>query len=306
MNLPDLNLLIALNALLAEGSVAKAAKRLHLSPSAMSRALARLRETLGDPLLVRAGRGMVPTPRALVIREQVGQLVQGAEMVLRPASRLDLTQLKRTFAIRASDGFAETFGPALLEHLGQAAPQVRLRFMQKPNKDSTPLRDGIIDLEIGVVGESEAPELRVQKLFKDQFVAVVQPRHALAQDVITPERYAAARHIVVSRRGFEKSRIDDALLGLGLQRQVETIVDSFATALALARRTNLVATVPARHTAGLQDGLVVLALPISLPDLTISMLWHPRLDADLAHRWLRQCLRVVCGEPPGEAVSGAS
>src|SRR5512147_527501 len=109
MATPDLNLLITLNALLVEGSVARAAHRLRLSPSAMSRALARLRATTGDPLLVRAGRGLVPTPRALELRERVGPLVQGAEAVLRPAEKPDLGRLARTFTLRTSDGFVENF-----------------------------------------------------------------------------------------------------------------------------------------------------------------------------------------------------
>jgi DNA-binding transcriptional LysR family regulator len=114
MSTPDLNLLFTLDVLLAEGNVTRAAQRLHLSPSAMSRALARLRETTGDPLLVRAGRGLVPTPRALQLRTQVIQLVQDAQAVLRPAEKLDLQQLVRTFTLRVSDGFTENFGPSLI------------------------------------------------------------------------------------------------------------------------------------------------------------------------------------------------
>src|SRR5438552_7723428 len=106
---PDLNLLATLDVLLAEGSVARAAARLRLRPSAMSRALARLRETTGDPLLVRAGRGLVPTPRALQLRERVSRLVQDAEAVLRPAENLDLERLVRTFTLRNRDGFVENF-----------------------------------------------------------------------------------------------------------------------------------------------------------------------------------------------------
>src|SRR5690606_22028747 len=107
MSRPDLNLLVTLDVLLAEGSVARAAERLRLSPSAMSRALARLRATTGDPLLVRAGRGLVPTPRAIELREQVGQLVQDAEALLRPAEKLDIRHLARSFTLRTSDGFIE-------------------------------------------------------------------------------------------------------------------------------------------------------------------------------------------------------
>ena len=118
---PDLNLLVTLNVLLAEGNVARAAQRLRLSPSAMSRALARLRAVTGDPLLVRAGRGLVPTPRALELRDQVSQLVDHAEAVLRPARKLDLRRLDRTFTLRTSDGFVENFGPTLLARVGEEA-----------------------------------------------------------------------------------------------------------------------------------------------------------------------------------------
>src|SRR6267154_2194311 len=152
MSRPDLNLLVTLDVLLAEGSVARAARRLRLSPWAMSRPLARLREATGDPLLVRAGRGLVPTPRALELRERVGQLVQDGEAVLRPAEKLDLKQLVRTFTLRTSGGFVENFGPDLIARIGRQAPGVRLRFVQKPNRDSTPLREGSVDLESGVVG----------------------------------------------------------------------------------------------------------------------------------------------------------
>src|SRR5471032_1270182 len=138
MPIPDLNLLVTLDVLLAEGSVTRAARRLHLSPSAMSRALARLRETIGDPLLVRAGRGLVPTPRALELRERVSQLVEGGEAVLRPTEKLNLKELVRMFTLRTSEGFVENFGPDLIARVGEEAPGVRLRFVQKPNKDSTP------------------------------------------------------------------------------------------------------------------------------------------------------------------------
>src|SRR5690606_31277739 len=113
----DFNLLVTLDVLLSEGSVAGAARRLQLSPSAMSRALARLREATGDPLLVRAGRSLVPTPRAIELREQVGPLVDGARAILRPAEKLDLSRLERRFTLRTAEGFVETFGPALLKRL---------------------------------------------------------------------------------------------------------------------------------------------------------------------------------------------
>ncbi|MHC8367278.1 LysR family transcriptional regulator [Pseudomonas sp. ZT5P21] len=296
MSTPDFNLLVTLDVLLTEGSVARAAKRLRLSPSAMSRALARLRETTGDPLLVRAGRGLVATPRALELRERVGQLVQDAEAVLRPAEQPDLARLVRTFTLRTSEGFVENFGAPLIARVAEQAPGVRLRFMHKPDKDSTSLRDGTIDLETGVVGKATGPELRTQGLFRDRFIGVVRGDHPLSQGEITAARYAAGAHISVSRRGLDKGPVDQALAALELDRQVVTIVAGFSTALALARATDLIATVPERHTENLRAGMHGFALPFSLPEFTVALLWHPRMDADPVHRWLRNCMREVCNE----------
>jgi DNA-binding transcriptional LysR family regulator len=296
MSTPDLNLLVTLNALLSEGSVARAARRLRLSPSAMSRQLARLRETTGDPLLVRAGRGLVPTPRALELRERVGQLVEEVEAALRPAETLDLKQLVRTFTIRTREGFVENFGPALIASIAQQAPGVRLYFTQKLDKDSTLLRDGTIDMETGVVGDDTGPELRTQPLFRDRFIGVVRNGHPFRESVITPERYAASQHILVSRRGLQKGQIDSALEELGLERQIAVIVGSFSAALALARASDLIVSVPERYTGNLRVDMHSFALPVPTSDVMISLLWHPRMDADPAHRWLRGCVRDVCAE----------
>ena len=291
---PDLNLLVTLDVLLAEGSVARAARRLRLSPSAMSRALARLRATTGDPLLVRAGRGLVPTPRAIELRGRVSQLVQDGVAILRPAEKLDLEHLVRTFTLRTSDGFVENFGPDLVARVREDAPGVRLCFVPKTDRDSASLRDGIVDLETGVVGKTTAPELRAQALFRDRFVGVVRMGHPLCEGEITPARYAAGRHIVVSRRGLDRGPIDEALSPLGLERDIATIVAGFATALALARASDLIASVPERHTGNLRAGMHGFALPVVAPEITVAMLWHPRMDADPAHRWLRGRVRDVC------------
>lgn len=300
MSRPDLNLLFILDVLLAEGSVARAAKRLRLSQSAMSRALARLRETTGDPLLVRAGRGLVPTPRAIELRERVGGLVQDAEALLRPAEMLDPGKLVRTFTLRTRDGFVENFGPGLIARVAAQAPGVRLRLVHKPDRDSASLRDGSVDLETGVVGTTIGPEVRSQALFRDRFVGVVRSGHPLSEGEITAARYAAGGHILVSRRGLEKGAIDEALAASGLERRIVTIVDGFATALVLARSSDLIAGVPERHSGNLRAGMFSFALPLPVPEITVSLLWHPRLDADPAHRWLRECVREVCSGPPIE------
>jgi DNA-binding transcriptional LysR family regulator len=296
MSTPDFNLLMTLDVLLTEGSVARAAKRLRLSPSAMSRALARLRETTGDPLLVRAGRGLVATPRALELRERIGPLVQEATAMLRPAQQPDLSQLVRTFTLRTREGFVDSFGAALIARVAGQAPGVRLRFIGKPDKDSTALREGSVDLETGVVGDSASPELRTQGLFRDRFIGVVRAGHPLSQGQISAGRFAACGHVAVSRRGLDKGPVDEALARLDLQRHIVTSVAGFSTALALARATDLVATIPAHYTESLRTGMHSFDLPFVLPEFTVAMLWHPRMDADPVHRWLRGCVREVCGQ----------
>lgn len=295
MSRPDLNLLVALDVLLQEGSVAAAARRLRLSPSAMSRTLARLRDATGDPLLVRAGRGLVPSPRARELEGSVTELVQHAEAILRPVAHVDLAELDRTFTLRTSEGFVETFGPALIARVSTDAPRVRLRFLQKLSKDSRLLREGAVDLETGVVGKTTGPEVRAQTLFRDRFIGVVRAGHALAERRITASRYAAARHVEVSQHAALDARpIDGVLESLGLDREIVAIVGGFSTALALARSSDLVATVPEKHTGELRAGMNSFALPFATPEIRVALLWHPRLDADPAHRWLRRAVHETC------------
>jgi DNA-binding transcriptional LysR family regulator len=293
---PDLNLLITLDVLLSEGSVARAARRLRLSPSAMSRALARVRDAVGDPLLVRSGRALVPTPRAIELRDPVRALVRDAEALLTPPALPDLARVARTFTVRASDGFVENLGLSILERIRREAPHVRLRFVQKQDKDGAPLRDGAVDLETGVVDETVSPDLRAQALFQDRLVGVVWSKHPLARGKMTASRYAAASHVTVSRPSLERGPLDAALDALGLRRESAIVVGGFASALALARGTDLVATVPERHTGNLREGMHTFTLPVPTAKLTVSMLWHPRLDADPIHRWLRGCVREACVE----------
>jgi DNA-binding transcriptional LysR family regulator len=297
MSRPDLNLLATLDVLLTEGSVARAAKRLSLSPSAMSRTLARLRETTGDPLLVRAGRGLVPSPRALELRDRVAQLVQDANAVLSPSAEVDVQRLVRTFTLRTSEGFVETFGAGILDRVGTEAPRVQLRFMQKPRKESAALREGSVDLETGVVDKTTGPEVRAQALFRDRWVGVVRAGHALSRGKNTAARYASGKHISVWRGAPGTDPLDEALGQLELEREVVAFLEGgFAAALALARSSDLIVAVPEHHTGRLRSGMHSFELPVAMPEFTVSLLWHPRLDADGAHRWLRACIREVCAK----------
>jgi DNA-binding transcriptional LysR family regulator len=298
----DLNLLLALDALLAEGGVTGAARRLGLSPSAMSRTLARLRSATGDPLLVRAGRGLVPTPYAAELRERVHTLSREVLTVLRPhVGQLDIASLDRTFTIRANEGFVAGLSASLVAAITAAAPGVRLRFAPKPQKDARPLREGQIDLEIGVLG-AFAPEVRTQALFRDSFVGVARIGHPLLSGTtITPERYAACDHVGASRRGEFAGPVDEALEELGLSRNVTVVVPGFPDAMRIARRTDLIALVPHFCFSNPLDadqaapsGLQSFELPVRTPEIVISAMWHPRVDADPAHRWLRETVVAVC------------
>jgi DNA-binding transcriptional LysR family regulator len=299
MDTVDLNLLPALDALLSEGSVTGAARRLGVSSSAMSRTLARLRSATGDPLLVRAGRGLVPTPRAAELRDQVHELTRDARMVLRPqADQVDIASLVRTFTIRASEGFVALFSGPLVVAVTEAAPRVRLRFVPKPVKDASPLREGRIDLEIGVLGVF-APEVRTRSIFRDSFIGAVRVGHPLLAGPLTPEGYAACKHVVASRKESFTGPVDDALEALGLKREIAAVVPGFPDAIRIARQTDLVALVPrsclgSALTRNLTDGVVSFELPVRTPEIVISALWHPRMDADPAHRWLRDCVMAVC------------
>jgi len=295
----DFNLLSALEALLAEGSVAGAARRLGLSESAMSRTLARLRAATGDPLLVRAGRDMVPTPRAAALRREVSALTQSVRGVLQPADdAFDPAGLDRIFTIRANESFVETFAARLVAVVAAAAPKLRLHFTPKPDKSVTPLREGQIDLDIGVLGGDAGPEVRVQALCRDRFLGVARDGHPLFDAEITAERYAGFGHVVSARRSPRDGPVDAALAALGLKRRVATVVQSFPAALAVVCRSDLLSHAPESYLASVMEfrgGLRTFPLPVKMEAFTVSQMWHPRMEADPAHRWLRGVILETCG-----------
>lgn len=303
MNDVDLNLLPALDALLTEGSVTGAARRLGLSASAMSRTLARLRLMTGDPLLVRAGGGLVPTPRATAMRDQVHQAARDARRLLGPeVTEINPATLERTFVVRANEGFVALFAAPLVAAVVRAAPCVRLRFVPRLVKDALGLRDGRVDLEIGVLGKS-GPEVRTRAIFRDRFVGAARVGHPFLASPVTPASYAQCRHVVASRKAVIDGPIDSALAALGLRRTIVAVVAGFPDALRIARDTNVVTQVPQSlvrlglpSAATLAEGLEIFELPMALPEIVISAMWHPRLDADPAHRWLRKTFTAVLSE----------
>lgn len=296
----DLNLLTALDVLLAECSVTKAAHRLGLSPSAMSRTLSRLRIATGDQLLVLAGRTLVPTPYAEQLGEHVHELARNARAVLQPAnSALDIATLERTFTIRSNDSFVELVGASLMAAITETAPHVRIRFVSKPDKDARPLREGTIDLEVGVLGTA-APELRTRLLFRDRFVGICRTGHPLLTRV-TAKRYASYQHVVVSRKRQLSGPVDDALGQLGLRRTIAMVVLTYANAMQIARYSDLLGLVPHSYVGSVlmgdhagSAGVQFFELPIRTSEIKVSAIWHPRLHADPAHRWLRETIVAIC------------
>ncbi|MFD9354626.1 LysR family transcriptional regulator [Streptomyces sp. NPDC060031] len=285
----DLNLLTALDALLEEGSVAGAAARLHVTAPAMSRSLGRIRKATNDQILVRTGRSMVPTTRALAMRAQVHALVQQAHHLLSAQQELDLAALERVFTVRWHDALTAACGTTLITAVHRQAPGVQLRLPAEPGTDTPELRRGEVDLESSSSAPT-LPDIRHRLVGRDRLVVAVRPGHPLTEGPLSLERYAAAEHLTVSRRGRLRDQIDDALTACGNERRVIAAGPTAAFALQLALGTDLVVTLPDAVTRAARDqlGLVTLPLPLQLPDVPLYLLWHQRYDDDRAHTWLRE------------------
>lgn len=307
----DLNLLRVLDVLLQENSVTRAAERLGTSPAAVSRALARLRRAVGDPLLVRAGQRMVPTPRALELREEVGALLRGCENVLRPGTGFDPAHLRRTFTVQATDLLLAGLAGTLIDRLRARAPQVDVVFLPEALEGGPALRQGAVDVELGVLGHLD-PEIRTRPLTRVPLVGVARDGHPLFEGRIDARRFAAADHIGISRLGRRLGPIDTALADLGLRRRVAVVVPSHTSAMLLARDTDLVALTVAQWLPGTVSalGLRTFPIPLDLAPLDLGMAWHPRTAADPAHRWFRDHLaasvRALPAPPDGGPRSGAA
>ncbi|MCV7357664.1 LysR family transcriptional regulator [Mycolicibacterium fluoranthenivorans] len=284
----DLNLLRVLDTLLQESSVTAAAERLGTSPPAVSRSLSRLRRITGDQLLVRAGQALVPTPRALAIRDTLHTLLGQADQLLRPGGEFDPTTISETFTVQVSDLFLTSVADPLLETLQREAPGVNVIFLPETLEGTTALRRGDVDVELGVLSHLD-PETRHQTLAETTLLGVARATNPLFDGPIGAARFAGAAHIGISRLGKRRGPIDDALTRLGLHRRVAVVVPSHTSAMLLARSTDLVAlTAPVwSDTIVAELGLATFPIPLDLLPMTIGVAWHPRNDIDPAHRWFR-------------------
>ncbi len=287
MHLPDLNLLVALNVLLEEGSVVGAARRMHLSPPAMSRTLSRIREAVGDPIMVRAGRKLVPTPRALELQEQVRQLVDQARDLFNTRETIQLDKLERCFTLRSNNTLVGGLSIRLLEIFAEEAPRCTLRFVQESDIDDEALRQNRIDLYIGASSWME-PEVKTQQLLTTRFVGLARQGHPIFDGEITPQRFVAFPHIAVSRRGLNHGPLDQALGELGLKRDVKLISPTFHSAIFALPGSDLLLPI-AEHSLWRANrlglGLRQFDIPVPLKTVMVVQAWHPRFDNDPAHRW---------------------
>ncbi|GHC80198.1 LysR family transcriptional regulator [Streptomyces flavofungini] len=296
----DLNLLRVLDALLQENSVTRAAERLGTSPAATSRTLARLRRTVGDPLLVRAGQGLVPTPRAVELRDEVGVLLRGCDNVLRPGAGFEPVHLQRTFTVQATDLLLAGLAGPLTERIRGEAPQVDVVFLPEALEGGPALRQGAVDVEFGVLGPMD-PETRTRSIVQRPLVGVARSGHPLFEKRIDARRFAAADHIGISRQGKRLGPIDHALAERGLRRRIAVVVPSHTSAMILARDTDLVALTMADWLPDATGalGLRTFPIPLDLAPVDLGMAWHPRNSADPGHRWFREQVAAAVQEASG-------
>ncbi|MFT3717650.1 LysR family transcriptional regulator [Pseudorhodoferax sp.] len=284
-----MNLLVALDALLDEGSVGGAAARMHVSSPAMSRTLDRIRHMTGDAILVRTGRHMSPTPYALAIREEVHAVVTRAQAVLARQRRFEPAEMERSFTIQCHDALACALGPAWLASLRRAAPRSSLRVLAEASMDTPELRQGQVDLHIGATIPTQADLLHAI-LGEDRLMVAMRPEHPLAGRRLTVRSYAAADHVTVSRRGRLHDPVDELLAAQGLSRRVAASAPTVAAALCMAGAADLLVVVPERVSALLVNAmkLKTAALPLAVSPLPVVATWHRRHDGDPAHAWLRE------------------
>ncbi len=297
----DLGLLVALDALLQEGSVSGAARRVGLSTPAMSHALARIRERFGDPILVRSGRGMLLTPRAVSLKPRVNAVVVEARRTLAPERPFVAAELERTFVVHATDYVLTVLGAAVDRLLREEAPRVAVRFVPNTPDDPIALRDHGSDLAVGIYGDLPQ-EMRSRQLLTDRFVAVVRRGHPAVRRRFTLEDFVALSHVQVAPRGKPGGYLDDVLAARGLERRVARAVPYFLTALQLVTDTDYVLTISERVARRYASswGLEIVEVPLKLRPYALSLVWHPRVDGDEAHRFLRdvflRAARQVAGE----------
>jgi DNA-binding transcriptional LysR family regulator len=299
----DLNLLVVLDALLTEGHVTRAARRVGLSQSAASHALGRLRSLLGDPLFVRSGRRLAPTPRAEALREPVRVALTAAAAALLGAPRFDPARAERTFRVVSGDLALLAVLPALVARVAREAPRVDLTFLAPGADPYGGLERADADLVIGPLLRGErGAGVRHQELFAEAFVCMMRRGHPLGtKRKLTLDAYCAASHALIAPGGTPGGIVDDALARLGRSRRVAVRVPHFLVAPFVVGGGDLLLTLPERVATTLARNLDVVLLPppLRVPGFTMAMFWHERTTDDPAHGWLRSVVERACASLRG-------
>lgn len=296
----DANLVVALDALLQESNVTRAARRVGITQSAMSQTLARLRHQFDDPILVKVGRQMEPSPFGLRIKARLHTLLNELEAIVGERPTFDEKEASGRFVIATVDYLALVLFPALARAVALRAPGIDLGIQALDQASIAPqLQQGLVHLYIGVPGQTERA-LQMQHLFTDSFSVVVGSENPLCAGGMTIDSYASLPHILVSPRREAESIISRELGAVGHTRRVAIEVPYFSIVPQLLKKSNLVATVPTRIASLYAEdhGVEVLAPPMPLPEIEICMAWHPTFSADPAQIWLRELVASVSQELP--------
>jgi DNA-binding transcriptional LysR family regulator len=291
----DLNLLLVLHTVLEEGSATRAARRLHVTQSAVSNTLARLRDIFEDELVVRDGHGLTPTPRALELRPRLDALVREARAVLEPPARFDPLTSTREFSLACADYYSTIVVPALVARLHQRAPHVTLRVRTLDDLVADHGLERDTDLHIGMPPKIPSG-CQSSVLFQDRFV--VLSRRTRAKQPLTLERFVVARHVRVSLLGRARDPIDLLLAERGLERSIGLIVPYFSAVPFVVHETGLLATMSLRLAAVYARRLPIDIgdPPIELPQYGVRMVWHRRTNADAAAKFFREVVRELISE----------
>ncbi len=302
----DLNLLRVFDEVMSERSLTRAAHKLSITQPAVSNALRRFREAVGDDLIKRSGQEMLPTPRALALWPAVREALRQLQVVLMP-STFEPSAASTTFILTMADATAAELMPRLIEVLDQDAPGVSIRVVPLVTRDPRRLlADEEADMAIGYFPATfadltaraqagEAVAFAHQRLYSGEYVCVMRRDHPLAQAPLTLDLYCAARHLLVSFSGRPFGFIDEALAQFGRDRRIVLTVNQFFTAGKVVANSNLLTVLP-RHfvnVTGIADQLVLRELPFPVPPVHVDALWHHRVHRESAHQWLRETIKSV-------------
>jgi len=292
---PDLNLLPVFEALLRHGNVTRAAADVGLTQSAMSSALGRLRRQLGDPLFVNTRAGMLPTPRALELAPSLTDALAIVRRALNGREAFDARRTARSLRVYMTDVGETVLLPALMRHLHEESPQLRIETAQLPAAElAVRMETGDIDLAVGYL-----PQLREKihraRLFEEQYVCMTRPDRRSA---LTQKEFLSARHVLISSMGSGHEQLERALAQHGVEQNVALRVPHFVVVPLIVAGTDLIVSLP-KHVADVWAGLVkvkVHPLPISIPSFDVSLYWHARVENDAANRWLRDAMVELFGD----------